>query len=148
MIVTPEDGTFHPRMRRSRRRSVPTPRRSSSTAPTTPPAALYSDRVHRRRSSNSVSSRNIYLIMDDIYHKLVFDGKKAATGLPTTPTKDIETTRLVIVVNGVSKLYGMTGFRIGWTVAPQPPGRSDDQRPGADYLLRVHRARRRRPKAR
>ena len=26
----------------------------------------------------------------------------------------------MIVVNGVSKLYGMTGFRIGWTVAPRP----------------------------
>ncbi len=26
----------------------------------------------------------------------------------------------MIVVNGVSKLYGMTGFRIGWAIAPRP----------------------------
>ena len=26
---------------------------------------------------------------------------------------------MIIVVNGVSKLYGMTGFRIGWAVAPR-----------------------------
>jgi aspartate aminotransferase len=32
--------------------------------------------------------------------------------------KDVENSN-VIVVNGVSKLYGMTGFRIGWTVANQ-----------------------------
>jgi aspartate aminotransferase len=32
--------------------------------------------------------------------------------------RDIEDSR-VIVVNGVAKLYGMTGFRIGWVVAPR-----------------------------
>jgi len=59
--------------------------------------------------------RDIYLIMDDIYHKLVFDGKEAPPAYRYT-RKDIENTR-VIVVNGVSKLYGMTGFRIGWVIA-------------------------------
>jgi aspartate aminotransferase len=34
----------------------------------------------------------------------------------TNLSKDIEST-MIIVVNGVSKLYGMTGFRIGWVVA-------------------------------
>jgi aspartate aminotransferase len=53
--------------------------------------------------------------MDDIYHKLVFDGKTAAPGYQFTK-KDVENTR-VIVVNGVSKIYGMTGFRIGWVIA-------------------------------
>ncbi len=32
------------------------------------------------------------------------------------PNKDVEDT-MVIVVNGVAKLYGMTGFRIGWAIA-------------------------------
>ncbi len=59
--------------------------------------------------------RGIYLIMDDIYHKLVFDGRQAMPGYAYTD-RDIETTH-VIVINGVSKLYGMTGFRIGWTIA-------------------------------
>ena len=58
--------------------------------------------------------KNIWLIMDDIYHKLVFDGTKAAPGYQFTH-KDIDATKLV-VINGVSKLYGMTGFRIGWAV--------------------------------
>jgi aspartate aminotransferase len=53
--------------------------------------------------------------MDDIYHKLVFDGKKAIPAYQYT-NKDIEDT-MVIVVNGVAKLYGMTGFRIGWVIA-------------------------------
>ncbi|MGB9591813.1 MAG: aminotransferase class I/II-fold pyridoxal phosphate-dependent enzyme, partial [Candidatus Kryptoniota bacterium] len=50
-----------------------------------------------------------------IYHKLVFDGKVAPSCYKYTKY-DIETTH-VIVVNGVSKLYGMTGFRIGWAIA-------------------------------
>ena len=32
--------------------------------------------------------------------------------------KDIENSH-IIVVNGVAKLYGMTGFRVGWVVAPR-----------------------------
>ena len=46
---------------------------------------------------------------------LVFDGKYTTPAYSFTQ-KDVESTR-VIVVNGVSKLYGMTGFRIGWVVA-------------------------------
>jgi aspartate aminotransferase len=59
--------------------------------------------------------KGLYLIMDDIYHKLVFDGKKAAPAYRYT-CKDLESSKL-IVINGISKLYGMTGFRIGWAVA-------------------------------
>ena len=64
---------------------------------------------------SSVRPRVFTLIMDDIYHRLVFDGKISVPGYQFTD-KDIEITKL-IVVNGVSKVYGMTGFRIGWVVA-------------------------------
>lgn len=59
--------------------------------------------------------KGIWLIMDDIYHKLVFDGQVAASAYRFTD-RDIENSR-IIVANGVSKLYGMTGFRIGWAIA-------------------------------
>jgi aspartate aminotransferase len=61
--------------------------------------------------------KGIYLIMDDIYHKLVFNDTVAPPAYNFT-NQDIENTR-VIVVNGVAKLYGMTGYRIGWAVAPR-----------------------------
>jgi len=57
------------------------------------------------------------LVSDDIYHKLVFDGKEAVPAYRFTK-KDIEDS-YVIVVNGVAKVYGMTGFRVGWVVAPR-----------------------------
>ncbi len=57
----------------------------------------------------------IYLIMDDIYHRLVFDGITAANCYEFT-SRDIDDSR-IILINGVSKSYAMTGFRIGWAVA-------------------------------
>jgi len=61
--------------------------------------------------------KQIYLIMDDIYHKLVSNGQRTPSCYRFTD-RDIDESRL-IVVNGISKLYGMTGFRIGWTIAPR-----------------------------
>lgn len=57
---------------------------------------------------------DLFLIMDDIYHRLVFDSASAPSvyGLFAEAIEDSR----VIVINGVSKLYGMTGFRIGWAV--------------------------------
>ncbi len=57
------------------------------------------------------------MVCDDIYHQLTFDGNVAPPAYQFTK-KDIEDSH-VIVVNGVAKLYGMTGFRIGWTIAPK-----------------------------
>ena len=59
--------------------------------------------------------KGIYVITDNIYHKLVFDVKTWPSPYKFTK-KDVELTH-VIVVNGVSKLYGMTGFRIGWAIS-------------------------------
>jgi aspartate aminotransferase len=58
--------------------------------------------------------RGIYLIMDDIYQRLVFDGRQP-TNCYKYATQSGENSRL-IVVNGVSKQFAMTGFRIGWAI--------------------------------
>ena len=58
--------------------------------------------------------KKLWLVMDDLYNRLVFDGKKA----PNTydyAKREPEQSRLV-VVQGVSKMYAMTGFRIGWAL--------------------------------
>jgi aspartate aminotransferase len=57
----------------------------------------------------------LYLIMDDIYHRLVFDGKKGTNAYEFAD--DLGDTSKLIIINGVSKAYAMTGFRIGWAVA-------------------------------
>ncbi len=51
------------------------------------------------------------LIMDEIYHGLVYDGAEAPTALAYGDD--------VFVVNSFSKYFGMTGWRLGWIIAPQ-----------------------------
>ncbi len=58
--------------------------------------------------------RNAWLITDDIYQRLVFGGREAAPAWAFS-RRAPEDSR-IIVVNGVSKQYAMTGFRIGWAV--------------------------------
>jgi len=59
--------------------------------------------------------RDIWLIMDDTYNRLVFDGRTPVNCYDFTG-EEVESSKL-IVVNCVSKMYAMTGFRLGWAVA-------------------------------
>jgi aspartate aminotransferase len=114
VIVTPEDGGFYPRMEDILKAVSSYTRAIIVNSPNNPSGVMYSDEFIGELVEYC-EKKGIYIIMDDIYHKLVFDGKKAPSAYAHT-AKDIEST-CVIVVNGVSKLYGMTGFRIGWTIA-------------------------------
>jgi aspartate aminotransferase len=114
VIVTPEDGTFHPRMEDIMRAVSSYTKAIIINSPNNPSGAVYSNEFIAE-IVQFCENKQIYLIMDDIYHKLVFDGRKWTPAYFYT-NKDIEST-MVIVVNGVAKLYGMTGFRIGWTIA-------------------------------
>jgi aspartate aminotransferase len=58
--------------------------------------------------------RNIWLLMDDTYNRLVFDGR-VPTNCYEFSHEDLDRSQL-LVVNCVSKMYAMTGFRIGWGV--------------------------------
>ena len=55
---------------------------------------------------------DIFLVMDDIYHQLVFDGNKVPN-----PCAYAQEGNNLVIINGVSKLYGLTGLRIGWAVS-------------------------------
>jgi aspartate aminotransferase len=59
--------------------------------------------------------RGIYLLMDDIYNRLVFDGLKAPSAFEFC-RKPLNESHIVSI-NGVSKTFSMTGYRIGWSVA-------------------------------
>jgi aspartate aminotransferase len=62
-----------------------------------------------------VEKYNLWVISDDIYDKLRFDLKRPENILSLQPKlKD-----RVFLVNGVSKTYAMTGWRIGWALGPK-----------------------------
>jgi aspartate aminotransferase len=116
VIVTPEDGGVHPRLADIEAAITSSTKAIIVNSPNNPSGAVYRDDLVSA-VVDLCERKGIYLIADDIYHKLVFDGRRAAPALRYT-RRDVEETR-VVVVNGVSKLYGMTGFRIGWVVAPR-----------------------------
>lgn len=114
VIVKPEDGTFHPRMKEIGQAVSSYTRAIIVNSPNNPSGVMYKAEFIAELVA-FCEKKGIYLIMDDIYHKLVFDGKKHISAYNYTKN-DIESTK-VIVINGISKLYGMTGFRIGWVIA-------------------------------
>ena len=58
--------------------------------------------------------KGLYLIMDDTYNRLIFDGRAPTNCYDYA--QDLSEQSKLIVVNCVSKMYAMTGFRIGWAV--------------------------------
>jgi aspartate aminotransferase len=117
VVVTPEDGRFEPTLAEVEERVSSSTKAIILNSPNNPSGWLYSEEFVASLV-DFCERRDIYLIMDDIYHKLVFDGRTAPPAYKFT-SKDLESSKIV-VVNGISKLYGMTGFRIGWCVAPKP----------------------------
>lgn len=113
VIVTPEDGTFHPRMEDIHRAISPYTKAIIVNSPNNPSGEVFSAEFIAQ-IVEYCENKKIFLIMDDIYHKLTFDG---AVWKPSYSfsNSDIENT-MIIVVNGIAKLYGMTGFRIGWAI--------------------------------
>ena len=114
VVITPEDGSFIPRLQEIEQAVSSFTKAIIVNSPNNPSGAIFPPDLIQE-IVEFCESRKIYYIADDIYHKLVFDGKRAVPAYQFTE-KDIENT-MVIAVNGVAKLYGMTGFRIGWVTA-------------------------------
>ena len=116
VIVKPEDGTFYPRMSEIERAVSSYTKAVIVNSPNNPSGVVFPDEFIAQ-IVEFCERKSIYCIMDDIYHKLVFDGRRTPSCFQFTK-KDPENTK-VIAINGIAKLYGMTGFRIGWTIAPR-----------------------------
>lgn len=58
---------------------------------------------------------HIYVLSDDIYNRLIFNGEVAPHILQVAP--DLKSR--VLVMNGASKTYSMTGWRVGWALGPR-----------------------------
>jgi aspartate aminotransferase len=112
--VLPEDGTFQP--------SVPdiADKVGSYTkviilnSPNNPSGVMYS-RDFVQEMVEYCEKKSLWLVMDDLYNRLVFDGQTPPN--PYKFAKDVDETSRLVTVQGVSKMYAMTGFRIGWAIA-------------------------------
>jgi aspartate aminotransferase len=116
VVVTPENGRFQPTIQEIEEVISSRTKAIIVNSPNNPSGAVFTPELVSQ-IVELCERKNIYIITDDIYHKLVFDGKTAAPALKYAK-KDFENGN-IIVINGIAKLYGMTGFRIGWAVAPK-----------------------------
>ena len=112
--VPPEDGSFYPRLEDIERYVTSYTKAVIINSPNNPTGAMYPEQFIAE-IVEFCEKRGLFLIMDDIYHRLVFDGKRPISCYKFA--KDLSENSKLIVINGVSKQYAMTGFRIGWAVA-------------------------------
>ena len=116
VTVSPAPGRYKVTAEDVERAVTPRTRLLILNSPNNPSGAIYPPEL-LERIVTMCEAKGIFMICDDIYHKLTFDRNVAEPAYHFTK-KDLENSH-VIVVNGVAKLYGMTGFHIGWVVAPR-----------------------------
>lgn len=83
-------------------------------SPSNPTGTVYDQNELFFISELSVE-KNIYVLSDEIYEKILYDGARHIS-IASFNKKIYD---LTIVVNGVSKTYSMTGWRIGYLAGPQ-----------------------------
>ncbi|CEI84463.1 Putative N-acetyl-LL-diaminopimelate aminotransferase [Oceanobacillus oncorhynchi] len=81
-------------------------------SPSNPTGAAYS-REELEALAGVIKGKEIFILSDEIYSEIVFDF--AHTSIASISDLKNQT----IVINGVSKSHSMTGFRIGYTLAPE-----------------------------
>ncbi len=84
-------------------------------SPSNPTGAAYTEE-ETKALLDVVRSHDCWLIVDEIYAELVYDGFRFASAAKLAP----DLRDRLIVVDGVSKTFAMTGWRIGWALAPAP----------------------------
>ncbi len=84
-------------------------------SPSNPTGVLYS-KAFLQAIASVVKRHSFYVLSDEIYEKLVYDGKSAES----FGALDAELLNRTITVGGASKAYSMTGWRLGFSASPKP----------------------------
>ena len=85
------------------------------TSPSNPTGAVWSRETIEAIGRWAVE-HHVWVVSDEIYEHLNYDGARTAYIGQVVP----EVRDQLLVLNGVAKTYAMTGWRVGWLVAPEP----------------------------
>ena len=107
--VYEEDG-FQYRPKAIEKKITPKTKGIFINSPSNPTGNLLSKERMAAIAELSLKSDSPYIISDEIYHGLVYEGKEHSI---------LEFTKRAFVFNGFSKLYAMTGLRLGYMIAPK-----------------------------
>ena len=82
-------------------------------SPSNPTGAVY-PREEVEAIGNWAAERSVWILADEIYEHLVYDDNEHFSISAVSP----EVRKRCVLLNGVAKTYAMTGWRVGWMVAP------------------------------
>jgi aspartate aminotransferase len=83
-------------------------------SPSNPTGSVYSEEQVKAIGEWALKN-NIWIIADEIYEHLLYDGATA----PSMPVVVPGLADQTIILNGVAKTYAMTGWRVGWMIGPK-----------------------------
>src|SRR5262249_20739738 len=89
-------------------------------SPSNPTGAAYTHDELKAVTDVLARHPHVWVLTDDMYEHLVYDGFKFATAAQVEPRLYERT----LTMNGVSKAYCMTGWRIGYAGGPGPPSQA------------------------
>ena len=112
--VPARDGGFEPTVEEIADAVGPYTKAVILNSPNNPSGAVYSDEFVAS-VVQLCEKRSLYLVMDDTYNRLIFDGRAPSNCYRHSQVHNLDSSKLV-VINCVSKMYAMTGFRIGWAI--------------------------------
>src|SRR5215472_7336743 len=93
--------------------------------PSNPTGAAYPEAA-MRALLEVLAKHDAWLIVDEIYAELVYDGFRHVSAAKLARDIPGDLAERVIVVDGASKMFAMTGWRIGWSITPPALARAID----------------------
>ncbi len=106
------DDNFFPTINRLRKLTTKKTKALVINSPSNPTGAVASEE-YLKELVEFAKEQNIFIISDEVYERIVFDGKKNISLASFKYAKDN-----LIILNSFSKTYAMTGWRIGYLAAP------------------------------
>lgn len=116
IVVCPtEDNNFRIDINRLKRLITPKTKLIIINSPQNPSGCIYDEETLQKIIKLLYENKNIFILSDEIYEKIIFDGLKHIS----IAQLDNEIKNRTIIVNGMSKSFSMTGWRIGYIAAPK-----------------------------
>ncbi len=112
-VIVPMTKDFHLDLSEIEKAITPKTKAIMINTPNNPTGAVYSEEELRALGELAVK-HGFYIISDEVYEKLVYDGRKHVC----VASLSEEIKQWCITINGFSKAYAMTGWRLGYSAAP------------------------------
>jgi aspartate aminotransferase len=121
LVPTTESGGFRMSAEDLARALTPRTKAVVLCTPCNPTGAAISEPA-MRALLEVLRVHDCWIIVDEIYAELVYDGFRHVSVAKLAP----DLLDRIVIVDGVSKMYAMTGWRIGWSIAPLPLAQAID----------------------